>query len=133
MTDGTRVVKSFKSEAEAHLACSRLNAEGIQAAVHRFSRYRAIASGGWLLRVHANDFARAESILKRINPEIDMDEYVSSDDDTYRRCPACRSVNVLTAPLPPRLRWLAVLGLGIPLLFIQRDRTCRKCGHKWRE
>jgi hypothetical protein len=127
------VVHTFASEIEAHLARSRLEADGIPATVHRFSRYRAIASGGYTLRVSARDFRRAKAVLDRCDAPIDMDEYVDENDDSYKRCPACRSVNVAAAALPRNTRRLVILAFGIPLLFIKRDWACRKCGHTWIE
>lgn len=126
-------VKSFSSEAEAHLARTKLAGARIPATVHRFSRYRAMASGGYLLKVRAQDLKKAKAILDKINPHVDMDEYVDKKDDAYVRCPQCKSVNVLTDPLPGKLLWLVIALLGIPLLFMRRGRKCRKCGHTWRE
>ena len=126
-------VKSFKSEMEAHLARSKLAASGIKATVHRFSRYRALASGGYLLKVRPDQAARARAILKRFDSDVDMDEYVSSDDETYERCPKCQSVNIHAEPLPPRQWWLSMLLLGIPLLLVKRDWKCDKCSHTWRK
>ena len=126
-------VKSFRSEIEAHLARTKLQTAGIDASVHRFSRYRALTSGGYVLKVSSRDLGRARAILEKIEGDVDMDEYVSSDDETYRRCPSCDSVSVKAAPLPAALLVVVVLGLGVPLLFIKRDWSCRKCGHSWRE
>jgi hypothetical protein len=131
MSSDTSAVRSFKSETEAHLARSKLESVGIKAIVHRFSRYRAIASGGFILKVHPKDLKRARALLSKIDGEVDMDEYVSSDDDTYLRCPKCDSVNVNTQPLTGGKRWLAILLIGIPLMFIKRSYTCRKCSHTW--
>jgi hypothetical protein len=61
-----------------------------------------------------------------------MDEYVSSDDETYIRCPACSSVNVRTTALGGKYLLLALLSLGVALFFTKRDRTCAKCGTCWR-
>ena len=66
---------------------------------------------------------------RRLTP--DMDEYVDADDDSHRRCPSCRSVNLKVAPLPSSTLWFSVALLGLPLLFIKRDWTCAKCGHEW--
>ena len=131
MSDGSETVQSFKSEAEAHLARSKLASMTIQASVHKFSRYRAMAAGGYVLKVAPRDASRARAILKKIDTEIDMDEYVDADDDSHRRCPSCRSVNLKVAPLPSSTLWFSVALLGLPLLFIKRDWTCAKCGHEW--
>ena len=133
MSSDTNTVKTCKSETEAHLARSLLESAGIKAAVHRFSRYRAMAGGGYLVKVSPRDMGRARSVLKKTDRETDMDEYVSSDDDTYTRCPECNSVNVDVEPLAGAGLWLTVLLAGIPLLFMKRTHTCRKCKHVWVE
>lgn len=133
MSTDSETVMSFKSEMEAHLAQSKLASVGVRSTVHRFSRYRALASGGYLLKVSVRDAARAKAILAKVaSTEVDMDEYVSSDDESYTRCPACRSVNVQAAPLPSWLFLLFVALFGLPFLFAARDWSCRKCGHHWR-
>ena len=124
-------VKTFSSETEAHLARSLLATHGIQATVHRFSRYRAIAAGGWLLKVNFRDIQRAQLILKSTEKEVDMDEYVDPDDPAYRHCPACQSVRVTAEPLHGMRLLVAILFLGIPLLIIPRQWSCKKCGHTW--
>jgi len=133
MSSGASTVKSFKSEMEAHLAQSKLESVGISATVNRFSRYRAMASGGYILKVHPKDLKRARAVLDKIDREIDMDQYISSDDDTYRRCPKCDSVNVEVKRFTRRKLWVAIFLIGIPLLFMKREYTCRKCGHGWVE
>jgi hypothetical protein len=118
---------------DAHLAQSKLASEGIHSTVHRFSRYRAIAGGGYLLKVPLPDLAHAKEILKKIaSKEIDMDEYVDKDDDSYARCPKCKTVNVDTAPLTRGELIVACAGLGVPMLFIKRDHSCRRCKHTWK-
>ncbi|HPG67235.1 MAG TPA: hypothetical protein PLO37_10350 [Candidatus Hydrogenedentes bacterium] len=124
-------MQSFSTEAQAHLARMRLQQDGIDATVHRFSRYRAIASGGFVLKVPVSDLKRAQFALKKLERPVDMDEYVSSDDESYVRCPKCSSVNIETAPLSLPLTVLAVVTFGIALLLIRRQRRCRKCGHSW--
>lgn len=132
MDESRRTLKSFPNEMQAYLLKGRLELEGIPATVHRFSRYRAMAGGGYLLKVRNSDFEKAQSILTALDTEIDMDEYVDSDDDTVRRCPQCNSVNVKLRPLPRKQAVFSLLSLGVLLLFLRRDWDCRKCGHHWR-
>jgi len=131
MPNQLETLKTFSSETEAHVARAKLAAAGITATVHRFSRYRSLTSGGYLLKVRPSDFIKAQAIFVKLDREIDMDEYVDKDDDSYTRCPKCNSVNVEAAPLPTLLWALSLLVLGIPLLFFKRNWTCRKCHHKW--
>jgi hypothetical protein len=126
-------LKSFSSEAEARLAQGLLTSRGIESGVHRFSRYRAMASGGWQLKVAEFDQKRAAAVLNEAAGPVDMDEYVDPDDSSYRRCEKCGSVMITAAPLPNRLKLLAAIGLGIPLFFIPRNWTCSKCRHTWRK
>ncbi|MCX5768724.1 MAG: hypothetical protein NTZ09_00415 [Candidatus Hydrogenedentes bacterium] len=125
-------IASYSNEAEAELAAGRLACDDIKAEVHRFSRYRAMGAGGYQLRVEGADLAAARRILAGIDGEIDMDEYVDADDASYRRCPKCNSVNVTAGPRPLAMVLASVLLLGLPLLFVPRNWSCRKCGQAWR-
>jgi hypothetical protein len=133
LSDDKLTVRSFRSETEAHLARTKLATMGIEGTVHRFSRYRAVAAGGYVLKVSHVHLKRAQAILSKLDTEVDMDEYVSADDDSYVRCPKCRSVNITTEPLPGKVLGLSLVLLGIPLLFLKKDRQCRKCGYAWRK
>lgn len=130
---GTReTIETFRNELEAHLARTTLNQEGIAATVHRYSRYKAMSGGGYVLKVDSRDAAKAREIIGGPNDEVDMDEYVDSDDTSYRRCPECTSVNVTARPLSGKLTILSLLTVGLLLMFLKRDWTCKKCGHQWR-
>ena len=124
---GKELVREFASETEAYLACSLLEQHGIAATVHRYSRYRAMAGGGYHLKVPKGQGRQAKALLGTPG-DIDMDEYADADDTRYRRCPECASVNVDSAALPPKQWLLNVLLLG----RLPRGRHCRKCGHDWR-
>jgi len=91
-----------------------------------------MSGGGYLLKVAACDAREARAILGELDTEVDMDEYVDSDDASYRRCPACNSVNVKAYPLQRNRALLSVLTLGLALAFLKRDWRCTKCGHEWR-
>ena len=125
-------VASYSNEAEAELAVGRLGCDGIEAEVHRFSRYRAMGAGGYQLKVESADLEAARRILSSIEREIDMDEYVDPGDTSYRRCPKCNSVNVTAGARPLGIVLASALLLGAPLFFVPRDWSCRKCGHAWR-
>jgi hypothetical protein len=47
------------------------------------------------------------------------------------RCGRCHKRNVGYRPLGPRLLYLSLLFLGLPLLFIPCRKLCRDCGHTW--
>lgn len=133
MPNDLETVKAFKNEIEAHAARAKLASADIMATVHRFSRYRALAAGGYLLKVRPADLDKAKAIFEKLDREIDMDEYVDDDDDTYTRCTECHSVNVKATPLSSPMLALSILTLGIALLFVEREWTCSKCHHTWRE
>ncbi len=126
-------VASFSNEAEAELAAGRLACDDIKAEVRRFSRYRAMTSGGYQLRVESADLRKARQILGDIEKEIDMDEYVDADDTSYTRCPKCNSVNVTAGPRPLATVLGSLLLVGLALLFTPRNWSCRRCGHTWRK
>ena len=123
---------TFSGEPEAHLARTVLMQRGIDASVHRYSRYRAMAGGGYELKTPLCDAEEARRMLDRIDGDVDTDEHVDSDDTSHRRCPKCESVNVVHLPLPG---WLVIFGLftaGLSFLFVKTDWRCKKCGHRWR-
>jgi len=124
-------VKAFRNELEAHLARTVLKQKGIAATVHRYSRYRAISGGGYVLKTAPCDAEKARKIGGTVDDEVDMDEYVDSDDTSYRRCPECNSVNIKARPLSGKLAVLTFLTAGLVLLFLKRDWTCKRCGHQW--
>lgn len=132
MAEPKTTIKTFQNEAEAELARQFLERHGIAATVHRFSRYRAMTGGGYLLKVEKSRSAEASKFLK-IDSEIDLDEYIDPDDESYPRCPTCRSANTISAPLTWPQMIVVLLGLGIPAFFIKRAHTCRKCGAAWRQ
>jgi hypothetical protein len=126
------LVKGYKTEFEANLACATLQRAGIQAKVHRFSRYRALAGSGYLVKTDLESVPKARILLDKIETGVDLDEYIDETDTSYRRCPKCRSANVEARPLSGGLTLLAVATLGIALFFIHRDWRCGKCGQHWR-
>lgn len=126
------VVKAYKTEFEANLARTTLRRAGIRSRVHRFSRYRALAGGGYLVQADPADVPKARALLDSLETVIDMDEYIDEDDATCQRCPACRSANVEARPLSGRQSVLVAATLGVALFFLYRDWRCTKCGHRWR-
>ena len=132
MDSGRETIRSFATEMEACLARAKLEQDGIAASVHFFSRYRAMAGAGYVLKVAVRDAARAKQVLDALDRDVDMDEYVDGDDDSLRRCARCHSVNVLPLPLGRKGLVAAILTCGAALLVLKRAWRCRKCGHEWR-
>jgi len=133
MNEAHETVKTFSNELEATLARSKLAEGGIEATVHRYSRYRAMAGGGYVLKVPVARLDEARRLLGALDTGIDMDEYVDADEPSYRRCPVCGSVNVDTRPLDGRQVLWVLVSVGFYLLAAKRDRRCRKCGAHWRD
>lgn len=127
------IVGTYPESASAHLALSKLNAEGIEGHIHRVSRYQAMAGHGYVLRVAAADSARASAILERYRGPVDLDEYVDTDDASYRRCPSCKSVMIQRGPYTVAQRLALVLTLGVASYVIVKDFRCTKCGQAWRD
>lgn len=76
MPDKTVVVAKFGGEAEAQVARTRLEAEGIACflvdlSMPRFPGVRGAGSGGWELRVPASEFQRAIRALNATSEEED--------------------------------------------------------------
>lgn len=128
---GSDILRHFSNSIEADLARTRLAADGIHATVHKVSRYRAMSGGGYVLRVPHHQTARAQEIMGPLNRPIDMDEYVDADDESYRRCPKCRSVSVEVIPLTPNQRRTLLMTLGLAFPFVKRRRVCTKCSSEW--
>lgn len=128
----TELVGAFSNELEAKLVQGALKQKGITSSVHRFSRYRAMGGGGYTLKTSPGDRVRAENIINAKSAPADMDEYVDAGDRSYRRCPACNSVNVSAEPYTRQQLVLGVCSLGMGLLFVTRHWHCAKCAHQWR-
>ena len=124
-------LQRFPNSAKAYLVKGRLEQDGITASVRRGSRYQAMGGSGWVVSVKQEHVEKARKILNSTNPEIDMDEYVDKDSKAYRRCPKCRSVMLEKRPLARFQRIVALVTLGLGILFIRKHFRCRKCGHTW--
>ena len=132
MNESRETVRVFGSELEAHLARTLLEKHAIDSTVLRISRYRAMAGGGYGLRVPHDRLKEARRLLGELNNPVDMDEYIDADEPGHRRCPRCSSVNISAVPLPTKWFVMTFLSAGLLLFFLKRDWNCRKCGHHWR-
>jgi hypothetical protein len=127
------VVHTLKTQLEANLAYSALEAHGLEVKLQAYRMARFKDAGVFNILVRKADLEDARTILKPEDDFVDMDEYVDPDDDTYPRCPKCNSVNIETVPLERDLKKLVLLTLGFALLFMRRNWECRKCGQEWRK
>ncbi len=130
MTPDTELQR-YPESASACLVKSMLLQEGIPATVHRVSRYAGMGGAGYVLRVNSKNLAKARALLNKKDAGVDMDEYVDEDDNSYRRCPGCRSVMVVREPLNGTQRSLVIWTFGVGFLFMRKSFRCEKCGERW--
>lgn len=118
MNDNYSILDVFEFSAEAQIAKSKLDAEGVRTL---FMDEKTIDSdplisgaiGGVKLLVHNEDII----IAKRIYSEIRV--YATDDDDNPYYCPNCKSHKVLIAPLERKNIFY--------MLFPFFENTKRKC------
>ena len=129
---------SFSTPMEAGLARSRLAAEGIDAFLDNENLVAANwllsgATGGVKLQVRASQIAHAQEVLQKRHElaEEDRDEDDGYTDEPWR-CPSCHHRSLDLVPFSPGAIVFSLLLLGLPLLFIDRTKVCRECGHQWR-
>lgn len=114
---------------EADVLRMRLEAEGIDAFVP--DQHTVLANplygqaiGGIRVQVNESDYERAREILAGQVPPASAGMFA---------CPACGSDAVRYEEFSLRAACLALLLLGLPLLWRKRQFTCRACGHQWKQ
>jgi hypothetical protein len=127
-------VTSCASPVEAHLARSRLEAEGIPAFVAdehivSVSWLYSAAVGGVKVLVRATDLEFARELLTA-RPLRRSALYVT-DDLHAPRCPRCGSLAV-EKHFARRLTFASAVFLGFPLPLFGRRARCRTCSARWR-
>lgn len=125
---------AFGRPVDAHLARTRLEAEGIEAFVadeHIVSVHWLCspAVGGVKVRVWAPDLERARSLLEIPRPRHSA-RFVTDDLDASR-CPRCGSLEV-EERFSRRLTFASALLFGFPLPLLGRRARCGTCGSHWR-
>ncbi len=114
---------------EADTLCAQLEANGIktfvpdQGTVTANPMY-ANAIGGIRIQVDESDLASAREMLKDRLPAAAKGMF---------ECPACGSDSVQYEKVSKRFAFLALLLIGILLLWFKRLCTCQECGHKWKQ
>jgi hypothetical protein len=116
---------------EGQLALAKLHANGIPAQL--YDQLGATVYAGILgsakLQVIEEDADLANAILAKRTEIADTDDYLDED----WRCPKCRQKKVTVSPLTP---WQVVLCVGTLMFaipFLNRERFCEACGHRWRK
>jgi hypothetical protein len=119
---------------EAQLVAAKLQSENIPcnlADQNMAQIYSSLIGLDVRVEVLAHDLERARAILDAVQAARTKDAQNEPYLDEPWRCSKCRSRNVGSVPLSlPRLILTLVL-LGLPLLFIQRQKRCADCGHIW--
>jgi hypothetical protein len=125
------LIGSFAHPVEAELACSKLQAEGIQARVAdantiSIQPYYSAALGGVKLIVNEEDALQALRILKE---DLSMESEETGASPAPLPCPRCgsteRRVERKAEPIKILMSWLL---LGLPLPFLKKKSTCTHCG-----
>jgi hypothetical protein len=120
------VVHRYIDLTEARLAADGLEDAGIRTRVEGESDALHAAGGNVKLLVQANDAERATAAL-------DADALAEAPDDphdTSPRCTACDSIYVIERFSEAQI-FIAIMGFGLPLLFLKRSRLCAQCGTQY--
>ncbi|MFC1489976.1 putative signal transducing protein [Candidatus Latescibacterota bacterium] len=120
----------------AHVAKSRLEAEGIEAIImdeHLIGAnwFYSNALGGVKLQVKSTDVEKAIAILEE--PPETIPEEILKKDKELQYCPTCGSeeINFETFnKIPALVSWIV---LGFPLPFIKMKWKCHNCGYEWKK
>ncbi|MDH4036165.1 MAG: DUF2007 domain-containing protein [Candidatus Krumholzibacteria bacterium] len=130
-------VASFNQPIEAHLARTRLEAEGIPCVVGdenlvRVYAFLSNAVGGVKLKVPAYAAEQARAALR---PRPRLVEAAGEDDaaDGEMICPRCRSYDVYYQRYSRRVAGFFILLFGFLIPWRDRRWTCKQCGYEWKE
>ena len=135
MPDRFVTVGTFATAAEAHVAKTRLESDGIDCLLADESLLSlhwlyATAKGGLRLQVPEKDFQDAIKSLNRVSSNETVQWQTKVLDKP--ECPQCRTTNVYFDRHAGPLSYLAQV---FPRLvkFLSRGRwVCRECGSQWK-
>ncbi len=119
---------------EAQLVATKLRGEGIPcnlADQNMAQLYSGLIGIDVRVEVLAHDLERARAILDAAKAARMKDAPDEPYLDEDWRCSKCRSKNVNAVPLSVPLWIFSLTLLGLPLLFIPREKRCNDCGHTW--
>lgn len=150
MHDRLITVATFSGPIESHMFRARLEAEGIWCSVadeHLVSAnwFYSNAVGGVKLQVRESDLDDARRVVaaeyaRRRDPQaVDWSEVDPSwtfDGEAEPAdavcCPRCGSTEVFYEKFSRPLIFLSILLLGVPIPFLSRRWTCRRCELRWK-
>ena len=122
-------VASFSFPHEAHLAQSRLEAEGIPVFIadeHTINMQwlYSNALGGVKVQVPAQFHDQAKEILAQ-----DLSDLVDAEfEESQETCPRCGSTELEPYTKGKKPAYLVFLLLGFPLFFYKHGYKCSECG-----
>jgi hypothetical protein len=139
MSDNLVTVASFSEPLQAHLASTKLEAEGIECCISdenivgMYWLYSQ-AVGGVKLQVREKDVERARLMLQL--PQEQKDAVVEKEEIQQKEsgtcCPKCSSEEIEYEKYSKKAFYLTILFLGFPALFRKDRYGCNSCGHKWK-
>jgi len=138
MSNNWITVATFSQGVDAHLARTRLEAEGIHCIVSdeflvRVNWLLSNAVGGVKLMVPAWEAERAREILRpkpRLVVAADPNERDPDEPDLI--CPRCHSYDVYYHRFNKRIANLVVLFFGFTVPWLSRKWICKQCDYQWR-
>jgi hypothetical protein len=130
-------VASFSQPIEAHLARTRLEAEGIPCVVGDENLVRvdwllSNAVGGVKLKVPFHAAEQARDVL-RPRPHLVVVAQEGEAADGEMICPRCRSYDVYSRRYSQRVAGFFILLFGFLIPWRDRRWTCKECGYEWKE
>ncbi|MBS0432212.1 MAG: hypothetical protein JSS21_07375 [Proteobacteria bacterium] len=133
------IVGSYINPWDAHIACGRLKAEGVDAWVaydrHVWADWPlSIALGGARIIVLAMEMQAARTILAA-HDHGEYESCLSEEDLAAARlhCPACGSTDIKTGRFSSQIPLLSVMAFFGAIFPVRLDRhRCMHCGCDWR-
>ena len=126
-------VAKFINIVDADLARAKLEGDGIKVFMADENTVRvnwlySAAIDGVKIQVMESDAERAREILaQKPIPEHELEK-----ENDSQACPECGSSDLRYEFFSHRFAFLSWLLMGIPLPFLKKKWTCRKCGNSWK-
>ena len=116
-------VATFNQSWEAHLACGKLEAEGI----------RAVLDNENMVNVGGGLYTNMTGGIKLQVPHDQLQRALAALPDRVRGrivpCPKCGLTDTRPVELSPGMKMLCLCLLGLPYLFLTHPWVCLDCGH----
>jgi hypothetical protein len=127
-----KTIASFMNSEDAHLLRIKLGDEGINAIVNndimsQVLPYYTNAIGGVKVEVPDDEFEKAQAILNREQPQVNLREELI--------CPKCGSADIAQELNKKRfyvLSFLLTLFVGAPVPIVKRRYLCNNCNYLWK-